>query len=87
MGRAFLVKIKLDVLRANLSAADEMQYTRADARQWLLEAGFAPAGPWWRADESDLRLEPSEVAEAVPEAVREAEKIFVAHRPLVAHVA
>ena len=68
MGRAFLVKIRLDVLRANLSAADATQYTRAQARQWLLDAGFAPAGPWWRVNESNLWLEPSEVAQAVPEA-------------------
>ena len=87
MGRAFLIKIKLDVLRANLSAADGTQYTRADARQWLLDGGFAPAGAWWRADESDLRLEPSEVAEAVPETARESEKILVAHQPPVACVA
>ena len=70
MGRAFLVKVKLEALRANLSAADGVQYTRADARQWLLDSGFAPAGPWWRAREADLRLEPTEVADAVPEAQR-----------------
>ena len=68
MGRAFLVKVKLDVLRANLSAADRVEYTRAQARRWLLEVGFAPAGAWWRVNESDLWLEPSEVATAVPEA-------------------
>ena len=68
MGRAFLVKVRLDVLRANLSTADATRYTRADARQWLLDAGFAPAGPWWRVFESDLRLEPDEVVEAAPEA-------------------
>jgi hypothetical protein len=68
VGRAFLVKIRLDVLRANLSAADRAQYTRAHTRQWLLDAGFAPAGPLWRVNEADLRLEPAEVAEAIPEA-------------------
>ena len=68
MGRSFLVRIKLDVLRANLSAADGEAYTRADVRQWLLDAGFAPAGDWWRVGESGLLLEPSEVDEAVPEA-------------------
>ena len=68
VGRAFLVKIRLDVLRANLSAADATKYTRAQARQWLLDAGFSPAGPWWRVNEADLRLEPPEVAEALPEA-------------------
>ena len=72
MGRSFLVKIRLDVLRANLSSADAAKYTRADVRQWLLESGFAPAGPWWRVNEADLWLEPSEVAEAVPEAPAEA---------------
>ena len=71
MGRTFLVKIKLDVLRANLSAADGTSYTRADARQWLLETGFAPAGPAWRVNEADLWLEPAEVAEAVPEVIPE----------------
>ena len=67
MGRSFLVRVKLDVLRANLSSADRTRYTRADARRWLAESGFTPAGPWWRVNESDLWLEPSEVSEAVPE--------------------
>jgi hypothetical protein len=67
VGRSFLVRIKLEVLRANLSAADGEAYTRADVRQWLLDAGFEPAGEWWRVSESGLLLEPSEVFEAVPE--------------------
>jgi hypothetical protein len=68
VGRSFLVRIKLDVLRANLSAADGEVYTRADIRQWLLDAGFEPAGEWWRVAESGLLLDPAEVVEAVPEA-------------------
>ena len=68
MGRSFLVRVKLDVLRANLSAADGEAYTRADIRQWLLDAGFQPAGEWWRVNESGLLLDPAEVVEAVPEA-------------------
>jgi hypothetical protein len=68
VGRSFLVRIKLDVLRANLSAADGEAYTRADIRQWLLDAGFEPAGEWWRVNESGLRLEASEVVKAIPEA-------------------
>ena len=67
MGRSFLVRIKLDVLRGNLSAADGEAYTRADVRQWLLDAGFEPVGEWWRVNESGLLLEPTEVLEAVPE--------------------
>lgn len=67
MGRSFLVRIKLDVLRANLSAADGAAYSRADVRQWLLDAGFKPAGEWWRVSESGLLLDSSEVIEAVPE--------------------
>ena len=70
MGRAFLVKVRLDVLRANLSAADKAEYTRAQARRWLLDAGFVPAGAWWRVNESNLCLESSEVAQAVPEVER-----------------
>ena len=68
MGRSFLVRIKLEELRANLSAADGEAYTRADVRQWLLDAGFEPAGQWWRVPESGLLLDPAEVLEAVPEA-------------------
>jgi hypothetical protein len=68
VGRSFLVRIKLDVLRANLSAADREVYTRADVRQWLLDAGFEPSGDWWRVNESGLLLDPGEVSEAVPEA-------------------
>ena len=67
MGRSFLVRIKLDVLRANLSAADGQAYSRADIRQWLLDAGFEPAGEWWRVRESGLLLDPEEVIDAVPE--------------------
>ena len=67
MGRSFLVRVKLDVLRANLCAADGEAYTRADVRQWLLDAGFEPAGEWWRVKESGLLLDPAEVLEAVPE--------------------
>ena len=67
MGRSFLVRIKLDTLRANLSAADGEVYSRADVRRWLLDAGFAPAGGWWRVNESALLLDPAEVVEAVPE--------------------
>ena len=33
MGRSFLVRIKLDTLRANLSAADGEVYSRADVRR------------------------------------------------------
>jgi hypothetical protein len=66
--RSFLVKVKLEVLRANLSAADAAPYTRRDARQWLLDSGFASAGPWWRVNEADLWLEPAEVTAALPEA-------------------
>ena len=68
MRRSFLVKVKLEVLRANLSAADATAYTRRDARQWLLDSGFAPVGPWWRVNEADLWLEPAEVTAALPEA-------------------
>ena len=68
MGRSFLVRIKLEELRANLSDADGEAYTRADVRQWLLDAGFEPAGDWWRVDESGLLLDAAEVLEAVPEA-------------------
>ena len=68
MGRSFLVRINLNVLRANLSAADGEAYTRADIRQWLLDAGFEPAGDWWRVSESGLLLDSSEVVEAIPEA-------------------
>jgi hypothetical protein len=67
VGRSFLVRIKLDVLRENLSAADGEAYTRADVRQWLLDAGFEPAGEWWRVNESGLWLDPAEVTQAVPE--------------------
>ena len=67
MGRSFLVRVKLDVLRANLSAADGEAYTRADVRRWLLDAGFEPAGGWWRVNESGLLLDPAEVGQAVPE--------------------
>jgi hypothetical protein len=68
VGRSFLVRIKLDTLRANLSAADGEAYTRADVRQWLLDAGFQPAGEWWRVNESGLLLDTVEVLEAMPEA-------------------
>ena len=67
MGRSFLVRIKLDTLRANLSSADGEVYSRADVRRWLLDAGFQPAGGWWRVNESGLLLDPAEVVEAVPE--------------------
>lgn len=67
MGRSFLVRIKLDVLRANLSAADGQAYSRDDIRQWLLDAGFEPTGEWWRVRESGLLLDSAEVIEAVPE--------------------
>jgi hypothetical protein len=68
VGRSFLVRIKLDTLRANLSAADGEAYTRADVRQWLLDAGFQSAGEWWRVNESGLLLDTVEVLEAMPEA-------------------
>ena len=55
-------------MRTNLSAADGEAYTRADIRQWLLDAGFEPAGEWWRVKESGLLLDAAEVVEAVPEA-------------------
>lgn len=68
MGRCYLLKVNLTLLRANLSAADGASYSRADVRRWLLDAGFEPAGEWWRVSESGLLLDPSEVIEAVPEA-------------------
>ena len=68
MGRSCLVRIKLDVLRADLSSADGEAYTRADVRQWLLDGGFEPAGEWWRVNESGLLLDPAEVIDAAPEA-------------------
>ncbi len=68
MCRSFLVKIRTERLRANLSAADGADYSRADVRRWLLDAGFQPAGASWRVDKSNLLLEPAEVAAAIPEA-------------------
>jgi hypothetical protein len=77
VGRSFLVRIKLDVLRANLSAADGAAYSRAEIRQWLLDAGFEPAGEQWRVNESGLLLNSSEVTDAVPEA-QERRRVCVA---------
>lgn len=68
MGRSFLVRVNFETLRSNLSSADGASYTPDDVRRWLHDAGFAPAGGWWRVEESGLLLEPSEVIEAVPEA-------------------
>ena len=67
MGRLFLVKIRMGRLRANLSAADEVDYSRADVRRWLEDAGFTPAGDRWRVDEANLLLDPAEVSDAMPE--------------------
>ncbi len=74
----------MELLRANLSAADGADYTRAHVRQWLLDAGFVPAGAWWRVDESDLLLEPAEVVEAVPEEAEEAGESVARRRVRVA---
>jgi hypothetical protein len=73
MGRTFLVKVRTEQLRANLSAADGEGYSRADVRQWLRDAGFQPAGGWWRVDEADLLLDPAEVSEAIPLSEAEAQ--------------
>ena len=43
MGRSFLVRIKLDTRRADLTAADGEANLRADVRRWLLDAGFHEA--------------------------------------------
>ena len=67
MGRSFLVRVKPDTLRASRSSADGEVYSRADVRRRLLDAGFPPAGGWWRVQESGLLLDPSELVEAVPE--------------------
>lgn len=68
MGQAFHVRIRIEQLRANLSAADRADYSRAEVRGWLKDAGFEPQGNWWRVDESNLLLEPAEVIEIVPAA-------------------
>lgn len=72
MGQAFHVRISIEQLRANLSAADGADYSRAEVRGWLKDAGFEPQGNWWRVDESDLLLEPAEVIEIIPAAEAEA---------------
>lgn len=67
MARRFLVKIRLGVLRSNLSRADGYDYTQAEVIQWLKDAGFSPAGESWNVSESDLgHLDPSEVVEVTP---------------------
>jgi hypothetical protein len=68
VGQAFFVKVRMERLRANLSAADGADYSRADVRGWLKDAGFVPQGAWWRVDESNLLLEPAEVSEILPAA-------------------
>jgi hypothetical protein len=49
------VHIRLDLLRAHLSAEDRQPKSEADVLTWLGEAGFGRAdGPWWLVDELDL---------------------------------
>jgi hypothetical protein len=66
--RKFRVTIRLEHLRRNLSAADGMEYTDADVRRWLRDAGFEAIGEGrWIVDEPNLgHLDPAEVEELVP---------------------
>ena len=70
MGRKFLIRINLPLVTDHLSRADGIRYNPQQVRQWLLDAGLAPAGSdagadAWVADEADLgHLDPSEVLHA-----------------------
>jgi hypothetical protein len=60
--RRLRVHIDLSRLAANLSAEDHTTVSDAQARQFLLDAGFAPAGDGWLVNECDLgQVEPAEV--------------------------
>ena len=66
--RRFRVTVRVALVRKNLSAADATEYTDADVRQWLADAGFESAGgDEFLVDEPNLgHLDPSEVADVTP---------------------
>lgn len=66
--RKFRVTVRMSLVRKNLSAADATEYTDADVRQWLADAGFeATGGDAFLVDEPNLgHLDPSEVADVTP---------------------
>jgi len=71
--RWFILELDLSRLRTTLSTADRCEYTSADVRQWLVDAGFRPMGDGWLVREADVgQVEPDEVtsiSEACPPAL------------------
>ncbi len=66
--RRFRVTVRMADVRQNLSTADGAEYTDAEVRQWLADAGFeGVGGDEFLVDEPNLgHLDPSEVADVVP---------------------
>jgi hypothetical protein len=63
MVRRFRITIDLPRLRENMSRQEGRALSDTEIRQWLQDAGFAPAiDETWIIDEPDLgQLDPSEV--------------------------
>jgi hypothetical protein len=60
--RRLRVPVDLSRLAANLSAEDHTTVSDAQARQFLLDAGFTPDRDGWFVNECDLgQVEPEEV--------------------------
>ena len=65
MRRKFLIRVRLEQLRSNLSKADHREYSVAEVRQWLQDAGFKPVEDGWLVDQAHLgQLQPAEVEDA-----------------------
>ena len=62
MPKRVIVDVDLAAVAANLSSEDRREVGEAEARQFLLDAGFQPHGDRWIVEEPNLgHLEPSEV--------------------------
>lgn len=62
MPKRLAVQLDLERIRANLSNEDGCEFTPAEVKRWLGDAGFRLAGAVWIVREKDLgQLDPSEV--------------------------
>ena len=63
MLRRVIVDVDLSAVAAHLSKEDARTVTEREAREWLIDAGFAPAPDGrWIVTEADLgQLDPTEV--------------------------